>query len=323
MVVQIPSRFDPTHPYIIVGPSLGPRGVYGAIATAGEWGLKKGCAVALTDAGKGMGLYDPGDDSVNRIDGTRASRSAAGALAHFAANLSDAARQAFNAAFPYRLALKHVHSQLNPEKDWGQDTLVAVRYALYALNQEYGQQVPSGEHEARFTPANTLVIAGSVSNGGAAVLRAAEQDTEALIDGVVANEPSAQPQATPGFGVQFGGNAVPTVGKPLIDYITIANLYQPCAALAPAASMSEASFYNYMVLTAMSTRAVEPLRRTRRARPCRRQQRRRAGGRCACEATRLRLERRARHDAQRALRLGQRAGRRHDVHQRVRPVLDG
>ena len=44
--------------------------------------------MALTDAGKGMGLYDPGDDSVNRIDGTRASRSAAGALAHFAANLS-------------------------------------------------------------------------------------------------------------------------------------------------------------------------------------------------------------------------------------------
>ena len=66
-----------------------------------------------------MGLYDPTDDSVNRIDGTRASRGAAGALTHFAANLSDAARQTFNAAFPYRLALKHVHSQVNPEKDWG------------------------------------------------------------------------------------------------------------------------------------------------------------------------------------------------------------
>jgi hydroxybutyrate-dimer hydrolase len=256
MVVQIPSRFDRASPCIVVGPSSGSRGVYGAIATAGEWGLKKGCALALTDAGKGMGLYDPADDSVNRIDGTRASRSAAGALAHFAANLSDAARQAFNAAFPNRLALKHVHSQVNPEKDWGQDTLVAVRYALYALNQEYGQQAPSGEHEARFTPANTLVIAGSVSNGGAAVLRAAEQDAEGLIDGVVAHEPSAQPQSTTGFGVQFGGNAVPTVGKPLIDYLTIANLYQPCAALAPAASMSEVSFYNYMVLTTMTTRAA-------------------------------------------------------------------
>ena len=256
MVVQIPSRFDPANPCIVVGPSSGSRGVYGAIATAGEWGLKKGCAVALTDAGKGMGLYDPADDSVNRIDGTRASRSDAGALAHFAANLSDAARQTFNAEFPHRVALKHAHSQVNPEKDWGQDTLVAVRYALYALNQEYGQQVPSGQHEARFTPANTLVIAGSVSNGGAAVLRAAEQDAEALIDGVVANEPSAQPQATTGFGVQFGGNAVPTVGKPLIDYITIANLYQPCAALAPAASMSEDSFYNYMVKKAMTTRAA-------------------------------------------------------------------
>ena len=41
------------------------------------------------------------------------------------------------------------------------------------------------------------------------------------------------------------GNAVPTVGKPLIDYLTIANLYQPCAALAPAARMSENSFYNF------------------------------------------------------------------------------
>ena len=89
-----------------------------------------------------MGLYDLTDDTVNRIDGTRASRSAAGALAHFAANLSDTDREALNTAYPNRLALKHVHSQVNPEKDWGQDTLAAVRYALYALNQEYG----SGEN---------------------------------------------------------------------------------------------------------------------------------------------------------------------------------
>src|SRR5262249_14372461 len=34
------------------------------------------------------------------------------------------------------------------------------------------------------------------------------------------------------------------------------NLYQPCAALAPAASMSEDSFYNYMVQKAMTTRAA-------------------------------------------------------------------
>ena len=257
IAVQIPAAFDPASPCIVVGPSSGSRGVYGAISAAGEWGLKRGCAVALTDAGKGMGLYDPTDDSVNRIDGTRATRSVAGALAHFAANIGDAARAAFNAAFPNRLALKQVHSQINPEKDWGTDTLTAVRYALYALNQEYGTTASDGtSKQVRFDAANTLVIAGAVSNGGAAVLRAAEQDNDGLIDGVVATEPSAQPSASSGFGVQVGGVAVPTIGKPLIDYFTVANLYQPCAAQAASATMAEASVFNYMTLTGMNARAV-------------------------------------------------------------------
>ena len=255
MAVQIPNSFNPESPCIVVGPSSGSRGVYGALAAASEWGLKRGCAVALTDAGKGMGLYDPADDSVNRIDGTRATRSAAGALSHFAANLADAARSAFNTAFPNRLALKQVHSQLNPEKDWGTDTLAAVQYALYALNQEHA--TPFGEARTiRFTPANTLVIAGAVSNGGAAVLRAAEVDTGGLIDGVVAAEPSAQPAAGGPFTVQVGGTPVPTVGKPLIDYFTVANLYQACAALAPAAVMAETSLFNYMSATGMNARAA-------------------------------------------------------------------
>ena len=67
MAIQIPDRFDAANPCIVVGPSSGSRGVYGAIGSASDWGLKKGCAVALTDAGKGMGLYDLGDDTVNQI----------------------------------------------------------------------------------------------------------------------------------------------------------------------------------------------------------------------------------------------------------------
>jgi hydroxybutyrate-dimer hydrolase len=257
IAVQIPAAFDVDHPCIVAGPSSGSRGVYGAIATAGEWGLKHGCAVALTDAGKGIGLYDPQDDSVNRIDGTRATRSVAGALSFFAANISDSVRSLFNTVYPNRLALKHAHSQLNPERDWGDDTLAAVRYALYALNQEYAPTARDGVHkEARYGAANTLVIAGSVSNGGAAVLRAAERDRDGLIDGVVANEPSAQPATTSGYGVQLGGLAVPAYGKPLIDYFTVANLYQPCAALAPAATMAETSLYNYMTFAGMNTRAA-------------------------------------------------------------------
>ena len=178
VAVQIPASFDVGNPCIVAGPSSGSRGVYGSIGSASEWGLKHGCAVALTDAGKGVGLYDPTDDTVNQIDGTRATRTAAGALSIFAADITDSVRAAFNAAFPNRLAVKHAHSQMNPEKDWGSDTLVSIRYALYALNQEYGQSLPfRTDREARFNASNTLVIAGSVSNGGAAVLRAAEQDT--------------------------------------------------------------------------------------------------------------------------------------------------
>ena len=255
VVVQIPTRFDPANPCIVAGPSSGSRGVYGSIGSAGEWALKRGCAVALTDAGKGMGLYDPGDDTVNRIDGTRASRSAAGSLSHFAAQLSDAARAAFNTVFPNRLAVKHAHSQQNPEKDWGTDTLASIEYALYALNQEYAAATPSGAKGVRFTPDNTMVIAASVSNGGAAVLRAAEQDSKGLIDAVVASEPSAQPKTQSGYGVLYGGQPVGRYGLSLIDYIIYGNIYQPCAALAPAVTMTEASFFNFMTLTAMTTRA--------------------------------------------------------------------
>ena len=68
--------------------------MYGAIGTAGEWGLKKGCAVALTDAGKGVGIHDLTDDTVHKVDGTRATRTAAGSLSFFAANITDAARAA-------------------------------------------------------------------------------------------------------------------------------------------------------------------------------------------------------------------------------------
>jgi hydroxybutyrate-dimer hydrolase len=257
VAVQIPASFDVNNPCIVAGPSSGSRGVYGSMGSSAEWGLKRGCAVALTDAGKGVGLYDPTDDTVNQIDGTRATRAAAGALSFFAADIADTVRTAFNAAFPNRLAVKHAHSQMNPEKDWGNDTLASIRYALYALNQEYGRSLGAGtSREARFNAANTLVIAGSVSNGGAAVLRAAEQDTEGLIDGVVTNEASAQPSASSGFGVQVAGVPVPIIGKPLLDVFTVANIYQPCAALAPAATMAEASVYNYMTLTGMNARAA-------------------------------------------------------------------
>lgn len=252
IAVQVPDSFDQANPCVVLGPSSGSRGVYGAIGTAGEWGLKKGCAVALTDAGKGVGLYDMTDDTVNRIDGTRATRTAAGSLGHFAANVTDAVRGAYNAMFPNRLALKQVHSQLNPEKDWGNDTLAAGRYALYVLNERYG----TAANPVPFGTGNTLVIAGSASNGGAASLRAAEQDAGGLIDGVVASEPVTEMPTTAGYGIQFGGAAVAGYGKTLADFTTYGNLYQPCAALAAGAAMAEVSTFNFIPVAAMTARAT-------------------------------------------------------------------
>ena len=61
LLVQVPVGFDPANPCIVTATSSGSRGVYGAISAAGEWGLKRGCAVAYTDKGTGAGYFDPAD----------------------------------------------------------------------------------------------------------------------------------------------------------------------------------------------------------------------------------------------------------------------
>ena len=232
LMVQIPASFDKANPCIVTAPSSGSRGVYGAIGTAGDWGLKHGCAVAYTDAGKGTGYHDLATDKVNLIDGRLVARPATGTAAHFVADLSGAALTTFNAAFPNRIAYKHVHSQQNPEKDWGQNVLDSVRLAFWALNEQYSDvDGNSGKHLRSIKAENTIVIASSISNGGAESLQALEQDTEGLIDGLAVAEPNAQPNTMTGVTVNFNGAAVPNAGKPLVDYFTYRMLYEPCAAI--------------------------------------------------------------------------------------------
>lgn len=247
LMVQIPDSFDVANPCIVAAPSSGSRGLYGAIGTAGEWGLKRGCAVAYTDAGKGIGYHDLAADMVNLPDGTLVARSGAAAAAQasaqpvFAADLASDAGQlaAFNAAYPNRIAYKHVHSQQNPEAAWGRNVLDSIRLALWALNERYADTASSGSGKlVRFTAANTVVIASSVSNGGGASLAAAEQDSEGLIDGVAVSEPNAQPSSMSGVSVTLGGAPVSASGKPLIDYFTYRMIYEPCAAISASAQTS-------------------------------------------------------------------------------------
>ncbi len=110
------------------------------------------------------------------------------------------------------VAFKHAHSQDNPEADWGRHVRQAAEFALQALDQAMPQAAP-------FTFANTRVIAVGMSNGGGAVLRAAELDGstpgEDWLDAVVAGEPNVYVRG----------------GRPLYDYATQAALLMPCALL--------------------------------------------------------------------------------------------
>ena len=231
LMVQVPASFDPDRACIVTGTSSGSRGIYGAIGSSGEWGLKKGCAVAYADKGSGTGLYVFEDDSVNLQNGVRAGRVAAGKSALFAPDLSDADRLAWVGANPNRIAFKHAHSQQNPEKDWGKVTLQAVEMAYYVLNERYGVLARDGSARiVRLTPKNTITIASSISNGAGSALLAAEQDTQGLISGVAASEPQVQPQPSTAYSVRQGGVVVNAPGRALFDYATYAALYQPCIA---------------------------------------------------------------------------------------------
>ncbi len=239
LMVQIPlnnqppaKNFDPRHPCIVTAPSSGSRGVYGAIGTAGEAGLKLGCAVAYTDKGTGMGTHDLQNGTVNLINGLRALASDAGTSSNFTARVRPDRLATFNALTPNRFAFKHAHSRQNPEKDWGENVLQSIKLAFFLLNERFGD-----DHK-HITKRNTIVIASSVSNGGGASLQAAEQDREGLIDGVAVGEPQIQPLRAPGLRIERGGVPVAAQAKGLFDYTTIANLFQVCASQSPALAAS-------------------------------------------------------------------------------------
>jgi hydroxybutyrate-dimer hydrolase len=239
LLVQVPTTFDPSHPCIVTATSSGSRGVYGAISAAGEWGLKRGCAVAYNDKGSGNGAQELMTTRVTLMDGTVQPAATAGRASLFTARVPAAALAAYNQAFPNRYAFKHAHSQQNPEQDWGRDTLHAVRFAYWVLNRQFA--APSGghehhEHRPRYAPGAITTIAASVSNGGGAALAAAEQDTRGWITAVVVGEPQVNVRLPEHARVIEGSHRIAEAGKPLADYMTLANLLEPCAALAQAAA---------------------------------------------------------------------------------------
>lgn len=196
VLAQVPDQFDQAHRCLVVTASSGSRGIYGAIALAGAWGLPRGCAVAYTDKGTGAGYFDYADDTGVALDGTRAKRGEKPLEFEPVPASADAG-----------IAIKHVHSGDNPEADWGRHVLQAARFGLAMLDRAFPQQAP-------FTPRNTRIIATGLSNGGGAVLQAAGLDDEGMLAGVVALEPNVHVEGQ---------------GRALYDYVTEAGVWLPCA----------------------------------------------------------------------------------------------
>lgn len=232
VVVQIPANFDSDNPTLLAAPSPGSRGVFGIIGAAGEYGLKRGYAIVYSDKGTGTGVHDLVGDTVYQLDLTAAPVAEAGEKADF--QVASPALDVFPQNYP--VAFKHAHSRQNPEKDWGYFTLEAVKYAFYVLNlEENFGRAKNGKVHRTITPQNTTVISTSWSNGGKAVLLSGEDDTEGLIDGLVAVEPNVgltEHDFTIVQGVDSWGPD--SVGWSLYDMHAYQNVYQTCANLAPA-----------------------------------------------------------------------------------------
>jgi hydroxybutyrate-dimer hydrolase len=196
VLLQLPDHFDRQKRCLVVTASSGSRGIYGAIALAGAWGLPHGCAVAYTDKGTGAGYFDYADNSGVALDGRRAKRGEA-----------PLEFQPLPGPPVTGIAIKHMHSGDNPEAEWGKHVVQAAQFGLAMLDRAFPEEAP-------FTPQNTKIIATGISNGGGAVLQAAGLDKIGFFAGVVALEPNVH---------------VKDHGRPLYDYATEAAVWLPCA----------------------------------------------------------------------------------------------
>jgi hydroxybutyrate-dimer hydrolase len=198
VLLQLPDDFDGDMRCLVVTASSGSRGIYGAIAVAGAWALPRGCAVVYTDKACGCDWFDAAAGLGFALDGTvTAERDAMG----FAPTLAPGEPL---------VAIRHAHSQDNPEADWGRHLKQAAEFGLAMLERALPGQAP-------FRFDTTRVIAVGISNGAAAVLRAAE-DAEPWLSGAVAAAPNLH--ATEG-------------GRALFDYASEAALWLAAASSHP------------------------------------------------------------------------------------------
>lgn len=226
-LLQIPLDFDLKKPCIVAIPTIDSQGVYNAtdMQIRGLWGLKHNCAIVYNDKGLGNALYDLTKKQGYFIDGRVSKQNSNENKLIFTVNDNIPAKFASN-----RYAVKQLHSQQNPEQNWGEYVIKSLEFAFYYLNTMYS----TNEH-ILFDKDNTIVLVYGATDGGGAALKAGEFDTEGMIDGIVAVNPQIQVPNNPEIPlfIQRGESPEePLIIKSLIDYSTYGALYMPCAVLA-------------------------------------------------------------------------------------------
>lgn len=159
LLLQLPDTFDRERPCLVVTASSGSRGVYGAIALAGGWGLPKGCAVAYTDKGAGT-------------DWTRVPVEGREDAVH----------------------VPHAHSGDHPEADWGRHVLQAAAFGRDVLVREAAIHPEA----LRVIAAGVSNGAGAVLRAAGDDADASRRIADApRIDGVVAVSPNIHVDGAP------------------------------------------------------------------------------------------------------------------------------
>ena len=142
MLVQIPATFNAASPCIVTAASSGSRGVYGAIATAGEWGLKK-VAPSPTPTRAPAMAHDLAANTVFDMFG-RPTTAMVG--------VQFVATRPLARWPPITVSRSNMPIRSRTRlKDWGKFTLQAVKFAFFAFNEEAGAKVNNAA-TVKFTP---------------------------------------------------------------------------------------------------------------------------------------------------------------------------
>lgn len=225
MFVQIPDTFDVNNPCVLVVAPVSAARLHLDTYLV-SWGLRRNCAVASSDKGGGNGVHDLSSNKVVMIDGTTADADSAGKDATYVA--PDLKATDYSTKYPNRISAKY-YGKRNRMAEQGEDMVAAAKFALFRLNEVFGEAIGDGRTAVRYTKANTTIIIAGRSSGGGGAVKAMEVDTEGYFDGAVVLFPAVQPVRNDLVSVQRGGRTIQSSGVSSPDFLFMESTYMICA----------------------------------------------------------------------------------------------